>query len=113
MMPANPEQGNSSNKSTIFNHPYINIPRLSCFSEDSKKSEVDYIQWKFELDTLIQLNFPEAIIIHAMGKSLKPPAANVLRSMGPKPVLSKSLRNSIKLLETFYPLVNFPINFIQ
>ena len=88
ILPIGMQQGNSSNQSTILNHPYINIPRLSCFSGDSKKNEVDYIQWKFELDTLIQLNYPEAIIIHAMGKSLKPPAANVLRSMGPKPVLS-------------------------
>ena len=36
--------------------------------------------------------------MRAMGKSMKPPAANVLRSMGPKPVLSEDIE---KLDKTF------------
>ena len=83
---------------------YSSAPRLSPFSGiQGKSGEVDYDQWRYEVSDLVRLNYSDAHILQAMGKSLRTPAVNTLRSLGSNPTITAVLDKMDKIFGNILP----------
>ena len=83
---------------------YSSAPRLSPFSGiQGKSGEVDYDQWRYEVSDLVRMNDSDAHILQAMGKSLRTPAVNTLRSLGSNPTITAVLDKMDKIFGNILP----------
>lgn len=60
---------------------YQDVPRLPTFSGEAGK-EASYGRWKYDVMCLLKDNYPMTVVKNAVRKSLKSPAAEVLRRLG-------------------------------
>lgn len=60
---------------------YQDVPRLPTFSGEPGK-EASYGRWKYEVMCLLKEDYPTTVVKSAVRKSLKSPAAEVLRRLG-------------------------------
>lgn len=65
-----------------FSVPYYSQCRISVFSGDNAKGEVDYTHWRHEVQSLLAEACPTALLLPAIRRSLKGTAADVLLNMG-------------------------------
>lgn len=97
---------------TSHNMPYYTQCRISLFSGDNSKGEVDYSHWRHEVQSLITEACPSNQLLPAIRKSLKGTAADVLLNMGmgvsAQAILEKfdvifgNVLSSETLMEDFY-----------
>lgn len=60
---------------------YQDVPRLTTFSGEAGK-DASFSRWRYEVSCLVKDRYPQSVIHNAIRKSLKSPAAEVVRRLG-------------------------------
>jgi hypothetical protein len=74
-----------SNHSGFYGQP----PRVSQFSGQDQKGDVSFDLWRSEISGLMDAGYPEPVLLHAVRKSLKGRAADMLLNMGSQVTLNQ------------------------